>query len=893
MDVSDGSKSDLQYLASQSLIAFKSISDTAKNNLSQASGLNPSSLAFHNSFTGQTTRATMDELNRQMREARTNLVRQPAIARVVMIDENDRKQTYFICSGTPEGGPIGEAQLASYNSPIGRFASQPIGFGLEIGGRYLETIETATFLAECHDEQWDARDTTVRSSEFGQVIIASLRSLVESGEIDLDTADEIERILAEEGISDLLKSTKSRRIIDKMGLRSQPLLDQFQDDIFRLPIDSMLAILGAPGTGKTTTLIRRLGQKTQTGYLDDQENRLVANSVAGAAEHARSWLVFTPTELLKQFVKTAFDKNEIAASTERLKTWDEHRRHLARNVFGFLTNTRGSGLTMPEPEYAQTITDAAVTDPIGWFSDFDTWQSAVFWSELQDSADRLSACKMPDAAALGLRLKSILAKSKSATLASRLLLLSEIAPASRSVDDAIKVETDKRIRRALTIQNNSDKRFLDDLATFLDSLGTLADPDEVEDDDEDETEAPERKTGKPRAIAAYERTLRAHARVRARGRRAGSGRTARIIVWLGDRGLEDAESIEIGKSLQIRSDIRRFVAPSRTYINRMAQRYRQFRRERRSETRWYAGAANEAHPLEVDLILLAVLQPIHAMLGDVSIARALDEPAFASLRTWASIFLNQIVIDEATDFSPIQLRCMASLADPKIDSVFVCGDYNQRLTRWGSKTDNDLIWAIEGVELRAVTVAYRQTRQLHELATRLLIETDGNTVTASLPPDVDNEGLDPVLGTSLADSGVLAGWLAERICEIERFGGTNELPSTAVFVNGEDQVKPIADALNVALSPFSIRAAACYEGRMIGEASEVRVFDVQHIKGLEFEAVFFVGIDELAQDQPDIFDKYLYVGTTRAATYLGLTCAGESLPAPINALADLFKPNWQ
>jgi hypothetical protein len=152
---------------------------------------------------------------------------------------------------------------------------------------------------------------------------------------------------------------------------------------------------------------------------------------------------------------------------------------------------------------------------------------------------------------------------------------------------------------------------------------------------------------------------------------------------------------------------------------------------------------------------------------------------------------------------------MASLADPKIDSVFVCGDYNQRLTRWGSKTDNDLIWAIEGVELRAVTVAYRQTRQLHELATRLLIETDGNTITASLPPDVDNEGLDPVLGTSLADSGVLAGWLAERICEIERFGGTNELPSTAVFVNGEDQVKPIADALNVALSPFSIRPAKC------------------------------------------------------------------------------------
>jgi len=500
---------------------------------------------------------------------------------------------------------------------------------------------------------------------------------------------------------------------------------------------------------------------------------------------------------------------------------------------------------------------------------------------------------MPDAAALGLRIKSILGQSQSVTLAGRLLQLSEIAPASRSVDDTIKVETDKRIRRALTIQNNSDKRFLDDLAAFLDNLGTLADPDENEDDDEDEAEAPERKTGKPRAIAAYERALRAHARVRARGRRSGSARTTRIIEWLGDRGLEDAESIEIGKSLQIRSDIRRFVAPSRSYINRTAQRYRQFRRERRSETGWYVGAANEFHPLEVDLILLATLRPIHAMLGDVSIARALDEPAFASLRTWAGIFLNQIVIDEATDFSPIQLSCMASLADPKIDSVFVCGDYNQRLTRWGSRTDNDLTWAIEGIELRAVTVACRQTRQLHELATRLLIETDGNKVTASLPPDVDNEGLDPVLGTSLADRNTLARWLAERICEIERFGGKNGLPSTAVFVNGEDQVNPIADALKVALSPFSIIAAACNEGQTIGEVSQVRVFDVRHIKGLEFEAVFFVGIDQLAEDQPDIFDKYLYVGTTRAATYLGLTCAGEVLPAPISALADLFQQKWE
>jgi hypothetical protein len=56
---------------------------------------------------------------------------------------------------------------------------------------------------------------------------------------------------------------------------------------------------------------------------------------------------------------------------------------------------------------------------------------------------------------------------------------------------------------------------------------------------------------------------------------------------------------------------------------------------------------------------------------------------------------------------------------------------------------------------------------------------------------------------------------------------------------------------------------ACYEGRAIGEENDIRVFDVQHIKGLEFEAVFFVGIDELVTQRPELFDKYLYVGDPR------------------------------
>jgi hypothetical protein len=70
------------------------------------------------------------------------------------------------------------------------------------------------------------------------------------------------------------------------------------------------------------------------------------------------------------------------------------------------------------------------------------------------------------------------------------------------------------------------------------------------------------------------------------------------------------------------------------------------------------------------------------------------------------------------------------------------------------------------------------------------------------------------------------------------------------------------------------------------------LFDVQHIKGLEFEAVFFVGLDRLAQRYPDLFEKYLYVGATRAAMFLGMTTSAAALPDKMRALGDRFGTKW-
>ena len=63
---------------------------------------------------------------------------------------------------------------------------------------------------------------------------------------------------------------------------------------------------------------------------------------------------------------------------------------------------------------------------------------------------------------------------------------------------------------------------------------------------------------------------------------------------------------------------------------------------------------------------------------------------------------------------------------------------------------------------------------------------------------------------------------------------------------------------------------------------------LEHIKGLEFEAVFYISLDQTIGAHPDLFAKFLYVGATRAATYLGVTFSAK-VPQVFLPLSDHFR----
>ena len=893
MELTQESKQHVERVARDALDQFDKVAAAAHNAIRNAPNLGTDALVVAQTFTGGAAVQRLGQISQENLESYQILAREPAIARVAVVDEDGQQRVYYICRTTPI---TGVANLASYRAPVGRLASLPVGSEFSLpNGTVVEVVERAQLRPSHLAEGWDSYDTVIDGESFGPLTIESLRSLLYKVVGEEVTEDLLDQLLAEESETANVIEGVRRSVITKMGLRDQPILDQYQDEIFRLPLDKRLLILGPPGTGKTTTLIRRLGQKLDTAFLEEDELRTV-ESVSGTTgvSHSNNWVMFTPTELLKQYLKEAFAREGVPAPDMRIRTWTDYRRELGRSTFGVLRTATGGGSFVLKETIETLVPDASDT-PIAWFDDFDAWQKTSFIGDLRQAALGLSENPTANIAGVGKRLMDILERASSASLTSTFSSLVGEVTGIQTLVTGLKEVTDKKIHGSLNLQLNRNKGFIDELAKFIDGLQQAPDidSDDPDDLDADEEEAAAPRTGRAAAVNAYMQAVRAQARTQEKKRSLGKGtRNGKIIEWLGDRGLSESDRTEVGASLLIQAAARRFTNPVKRYLDAIPRRYRAFRRLRQEEGKWYRKdgyAPTDLHPLELDVILLSILRGANELLSRATIARYVDQPAWSALKPAFDLHKNQVVVDEATDFSPVQLACMAALANPKIRSFFACGDFNQRLTTWGSRSIEDVKWVFPEIDIKEITVSYRQSRRLNDLARAIIVAAGGTDSGVTLPAHVDNEGVSPTLLEHAQDQSQIVDWLAQRIREIEQFLG--QLPSIAIFVESEAEVQPVADALNDALAAENAQVIACPKGQVMGQDNDVRVFDVQHIKGLEFEAVFFIGVDRLASIHPQLFDKYLYVGTTRAATYLGWTWDG-ALPDKISTLRPMFVANW-
>ena len=491
-------------------------------------------------------------------EALAALIEQPVIARIQFINENDEEDTIFITRSTPRSVP--GFKIASYRAPLGRIASLAAGdegtFRFGSTERDLLVDSSARLKPQRELGQWDSKDSEIDIRGLGRFTVGSLRELLQP-RVHVEEG-ELESLWDDETDANILEGVR-RAILTKMGLRDQPILDRHQDEIFRMPINSRCFLSGPPGTGKTTTLIRRLGQKTDRQALEESEEeiRLVRQvEEETGRQHESSWILFSPTELLRQYVKEAFNKEGLAASDGHIRTWEEFRRELAREELGLLRTSAGTGPFVERR--AQDYLKPEVIDEATWYDDFRDFLDASVAEELRSDAEFLAKSSASDLNAIGDPLgdafKSPGRNFYAQTMRSVAELVPEIREAIASRSDAIsRILT--RARNALTYE---DRNFPDLLREEI-SRQLAADPQDADEDDEleavlddEDEQTAEPQAGRPvsrqQGLMRYERALKSLAKARwARRRVSEKSQDGMLLAWLSPKRIpEDDEISDLG-----------------------------------------------------------------------------------------------------------------------------------------------------------------------------------------------------------------------------------------------------------------------------------------------------------------------------------------------------------
>jgi DNA helicase IV len=249
-----------------------------------------------------------------------------------------------------------------------------------------------------------------------------------------------------------------------------------------------------------------------------------------------------------------------------------------------------------------------------------------------------------------------------------------------------------------------------------------------------------------------------------------------------------------------------------------------------------------------------LLDEAAVLLGPVDAKHADDH-----LRTYG-----HIVVDEAQDLSPMQLRMLARRS--LNGSMTIVGDIGQATGMWAPHDWPEITRhlparrAMRRVEL---TVGYRTPSEIMALAARVL---EVAAPDLSVPRSVRSSGEEPLVVTGLPEEGV-ASVAARCVTAMQRAIGEGTI--------GVVVPDALADAVEAALHAAGVSSIGD------GLSDGVSLVPVSRVKGLEFDGVVVVEPARMVREAPQGL-RALFVALTRATRSLSIAHA-EPLPGCLSA----------
>ena len=682
--------------------------------------------------------------------------------------------------------------------------------------------------------------------------------------------------------------------IRKQGeMRYSPIVDPVQTRIKSEHLfDGKTVIIdGGPGTGKSTTMIHRLAYLTDTFAIDEDENEgffdykldsTQRNLLRKAITSHRDWIFFSPSPMLKEYLAVAMKKENLTNTHEKVYDWKTFCSKVLQNNYN-LIGTDKSNAPFRLCHLKGTLFYQG-HNIIREFSDFYLNELRGIQSRLPNlNSDGLEYAWTSIAKNIGQRFEG----SENFDLGNFISLFNTLE--SVYANDCKSLLRD----RNESIINLAEEIYIlleqnQEIKMRVAELLELTPPDREESEDEGiiepeaadnagEISEEEIKDSKLELLKAIQAWVKAYSLEKING----NVKLNDIQVLMSEfleplLGSEyDSQIQKIGQLMVFERYAQYTRGVKSIMLNGMPARYKRFRNHLLRTK--YEGCnikllrdvmqrkqGKELHHQEQSLILGF----INTLVKQIK-TRTGSSIKHIFMDAYEEVSRPIIGIDEATDFSACDIYAMQSLLTREFNSLTLCGDRMQRLTSYGIKDWSELEGILPQPIMETMKTSYRQSKKLLEVARQMYTDT------LHEPPSYrafmkSNKVPDALVFVNKSENAKIE-WISKRISEVYRAYG-DQLPSIAVFVNDKGYIPNFIKGLQ-ATEFFVNNNVKVLDGSDTSSntpENHICVYSIDVVKGMEFDVVFFHNIDNSSADT-ETMKRYIYVGASRAAFFLGVT----------------------